>query len=131
MVQSCLPFLMFQGEGAAALEFYLATFPDARAEQVERYGEGEAVPAGGLKAARLVIAGQRIRLFDSPPVHDFTFTPSFSLFLECDGEEELRRLGETLAEGGKVMMPADNYGFSRLFTWVSDRFGVSWQLNQA
>ena len=29
------------------------------------------------------------------------------------------------------MMPADNYGFSRLFTWVSDRFGVSWQLNLA
>ena len=33
MVQSCLPFLMFQGEGATALDFYLATFPEARAEQ--------------------------------------------------------------------------------------------------
>ena len=67
MVQSCLPFLMFQGEGAAALDFYLATFPEAQAEEVERYGEGEAVPAGGLKGAQLVIAGQAIRLFDSPP----------------------------------------------------------------
>jgi predicted 3-demethylubiquinone-9 3-methyltransferase (glyoxalase superfamily) len=131
MVQSCLPFLMFQGEGAAALDFYLSTFPDARAEQVERYGEGEAVPAGGLKGAQLVIAGQRIRLFDSPPVHNFTFTPSFSLFLECDDEDELRQLGGTLAEGGGVLMPVDNYGFSRLFTWVNDRFGVSWQLNLA
>ena len=131
MVQSCLPFLMFQGEGSAALDFYLATFPDARSEQVERYGDGEAVPAGALKAAQVVIADQRIRLFDSSPVHAFTFTPSFSLFLECDSEEELRRLGKTLAEGGSVMMPVDNYGFSRLFTWVSDRFGVSWQLNLA
>ena len=27
------------------------------------------------------------------------------------------------------MMPLDNYGFSRGFGWLSDRFGVSWQLN--
>ena len=24
---------------------------------------------------------------------------------------------------------SDNYGFSTLFTWIADRFGVSWQLN--
>ena len=30
---------------------------------------------------------------------------------------------------GAVMMPVDNYGFSSLFTWIADRFGVSWQLN--
>lgn len=37
----------------------------------------------------------------------------------------------TLSEGGAVMMPPNNYGFSTKFTWVSDRFGVSWQLNLA
>jgi predicted 3-demethylubiquinone-9 3-methyltransferase (glyoxalase superfamily) len=66
---------------------------------------------------------------DSPMHHNFTFTPAFSFFMDCESEEEVRRLSAALSEGGNVLMPLDNYGFSRLFTWVSDRFGVSWQLN--
>jgi uncharacterized glyoxalase superfamily protein PhnB len=42
---------------------------------------------------------------------------------------DLRRLHDRLIEGGGALMPIDNYGFSRLFARVSDRFGVSWQLN--
>jgi len=36
-----------------------------------------------------------------------------------------------LAEGGRVLMPLNNYGFSQRFGWLADRFGVSWQLNLA
>jgi predicted 3-demethylubiquinone-9 3-methyltransferase (glyoxalase superfamily) len=61
--------------------------------------------------------------------HAFTFTPASSMFVECQSEEELRSLAGALDEDGKVLMGIDNYGFSRLFTWVQDRFGVSWQLN--
>ena len=129
MPASCLPFLMFQGEGSEALDFYLATFAGAKLEEIERYGEGEQGATGGLKMARFTIAGQQIRAFDSPPVHAFTFTPSLSLFVECKSEEELRRLADTLSEDGAVMMPIDDYGFSRLYAWVADRFGVPWQLN--
>lgn len=32
-------------------------------------------------------------------------------------------------EGGEVLMPLDDYGFSTRFGWLNDRFGVSWQLN--
>jgi predicted 3-demethylubiquinone-9 3-methyltransferase (glyoxalase superfamily) len=68
---------------------------------------------------------------DSPVKHAFTFTPSTSLFIECSSEDELRRLSEALKTGGSEMMPAADYGFSTLFAWVADRFGVSWQLNFA
>jgi predicted 3-demethylubiquinone-9 3-methyltransferase (glyoxalase superfamily) len=70
-----------------------------------------------------------VMCIDSPVKHQFTFTPSFSFFVDCASEDDLRRLAAALGEGGPVLMALANYGFSRLFTWVNDRFGVSWQLN--
>jgi len=121
------PFLMFQGQGKEALALYRKAFPGFEEILVREHAEGG--QAGQIAMASFRIDGLEIRLYDSPPVHDFTFTPSTSTFIDCDDEGQLRRLAEVLGEGGTVMMPIDNYGFSTLFTWVADRFGVSWQLN--
>ena len=66
---------------------------------------------------------------DSPPVHDFDFTPSTSIFLTVDSAEEVDALTTALGQGGKLHMPPDSYGFSQRFGWAQDRFGVSWQIN--
>jgi predicted 3-demethylubiquinone-9 3-methyltransferase (glyoxalase superfamily) len=65
---------------------------------------------------------------DSPATHDFAFTTSMSLYVQCDSDVEIERLYGALGEGGQVLMPLDSYGFSPKFGWVNDRFGVSWQL---
>lgn len=121
------PFLMFQGEAKAALALYREAFPDYEELLLQEHAEG--AQAGQIAMARIRIAGLEIMLYDSPPVHAFTFTPSTSTFIQCDDETQLRTLAQVLGEGGGVMMPVDNYGFSTLFTWIADRFGVSWQLN--
>lgn len=121
------PFLMFQGQAKDALALYRQTFPDYEELLLQEHPEG--AQAGQIAMARIRVAGLEIMLNDSPPVHAFTFTPSTSTFIECDDEAQLRALADTLGEGGAVMMPVDNYGFSRLFAWVADRFGVNWQLN--
>ncbi|GAA0335667.1 VOC family protein [Sphingomonas oligophenolica] len=130
MPKSVLPFLMFQGEGSAALDFYRSVFPDAKVEPVGKHDEPGA-PPGLLPLTRLTIAGQTILLNDSPVRHAFTFTPSMSLFVECRSEQELRALSDALKQGGSELMPVGSYGFSTLFSWVTDRFGVSWQINVA
>jgi predicted 3-demethylubiquinone-9 3-methyltransferase (glyoxalase superfamily) len=66
---------------------------------------------------------------DSAAAHNFTFTPAFSIFVICESESELEKLYEALNTGGEALMPLDNYGFSRKFGWVKDRYGVSWQMN--
>jgi len=122
-----VPFLMFQGEARQALALYREVFPDYEAIALAAHGPGE--QAGQVAQALIRVGGQELRLFDSPPVHDFTFTPAISLFIDCDDEQQLRDLAARLGEGGAVMMAVDNYGFSALYTWITDRFGVSWQLN--
>ncbi len=123
------PFLMFQGNADKALNFYLSLFPDARILELVRYPAGGPAPEGSIMKATFTLAGQTILCTDSFVKHEFTFTPATSFFVSCSGEDELRRLAAALGENGAVLMPLDNYGFSRMFTWVNDRFGVSWQLN--
>jgi predicted 3-demethylubiquinone-9 3-methyltransferase (glyoxalase superfamily) len=82
-----------------------------------------------VKQATLTIGGLTIMCTDSPIPHDFSFTPSMSLFVDCTDKDELQRAFEQLSSDGEVLMPLDDYGFSQQFGWVNDRFGVSWQLN--
>ena len=129
MPPSALPFLMFQGQAEQAMTFYVENIPGSKVIDVVRYGAGEPGPEGTVKKAMFSVAGQTVHCIDSPVKHAFTFTPAFSFFVECESEDQIRRMAVALAEGGSVLMPLDSYGFSREFTWVNDRFGVSWQLN--
>lgn len=126
------PFLMFQGGVAEeALKFYMSLFPKSEIVSITRYGAGEPGAEGSVKLASFTIGGQTVMCIDSPVKHAFTFTPAFSLFVDCESEAEIQRLYSALSADGATLMPLGNYGFSRQFAWVNDRFGVSWQLNLA
>jgi predicted 3-demethylubiquinone-9 3-methyltransferase (glyoxalase superfamily) len=121
---------MFQdGSAQAALDLYLATFPDSHIVRVERYAQGEPGPVGTIKVATFTLCGREFMCSDSPMRHGFTFTPSSSTFVDFDTRADLDRVFGVLAEGGHVLMPLGDYGFSERFGWLNDRFGVSWQLN--
>ena len=128
MARSISPFLMFEGDAEAAMTLYASVFGDATILEIERYGAAGPGPEGSVKLARFRLCGREILFSDSPVKHAFTFTPSISMFVDCENEAEQERCFAELSDGGKIFMPLDNYGFSRRFGWVGDRFGVTWQL---
>jgi predicted 3-demethylubiquinone-9 3-methyltransferase (glyoxalase superfamily) len=121
--------LMFDGVAEEAMNFYVSLFGGSKIVSVERYGPGEQGPDGTVKVATFILCGREFICIDSPIKHEFTFTPSMSLFVDCESEAELEEVFSRLSTGGQVLMPLDNYGFSTKFGWVKDRFGPSWQLN--
>lgn len=128
MAVSVTPFLMFEGRAEEAMNHYVSLFEDSRIDGVTRYGaEGPGVE-GSVMYATFALAGQRFMAIDSAVEHDFAFTPSLSLFVECESEAQIRRLYDALSDGGEELMSLGDYGFSALFAWINDRFGVSWQL---
>ncbi|MGI9351956.1 MAG: VOC family protein [Rhizobiaceae bacterium] len=121
--------LMFQGNASDAIDTYSSIFSDFNVENIEKYGEDEQGEPDTIKQAYVSFAGHKLIVIDSPPVHEFDFTPSMSLFIDFENEEALESAFARLSEAGNTMMPLNDYGFSKRFGWLSDKFGVSWQLN--
>ena len=122
--------LTFQDNNAeSAMNFYVGLFNNSEILNVQRWGKDGPVEEGRIMQATFKLDGNLFMCSDSPPVHDWDFTPAVSNYIECENEKELETLFSKLSENGKVTMPLNNYGFSQKFGWVIDKFGVSWQLN--
>ena len=128
MAQDFSTLLMFEGHAEEAMNFYVSLFKNAEIVEIQRYGPGEMGAEGSIKVASFKLGSQRMSCIDSPIKHQFGFTPSISLVVDCVDESELDLMLDRLSANGQVLMPAANYGFSRRFGWVTDRFGASWQL---
>ncbi|WP_226804956.1 VOC family protein [Agriterribacter humi] len=132
-MQKTTTFLMFVGDnfGKAeeAIQFYTSLFPNSEIKKIDYFKEGEpGGKEGAVKHATFTIDKQEYMAIDSLG-HDFTFTPSVSIYVHCDNEDEINNLYSELLDGGKAMMPIGDYGFSKKFAWLADKYGLSWQLN--
>ena len=128
-MQKFTTFLMFTGQAEEAMKLYTSLFARSEILNITRYGANEAGAAGSVQHATFTLNGQEFMCIDSNAVHAFTFTPSISVYVRCESEEEIDRVFAALAAGGQILMPLDQYPFSRRFSWLADRFGVSWQLS--
>jgi predicted 3-demethylubiquinone-9 3-methyltransferase (glyoxalase superfamily) len=106
------PFLMFDDQLEAAIEFYTATFPDSEVKSVARAGED-----GPLASAEFVIGGQSFMGFNGGP--HFTFSEGVSLFVDCEDQEEVDAYWGKLVEAGATPTQCG---------WIRDQFGLSWQI---
>ncbi|KEK18625.1 3-demethylubiquinone-9 3-methyltransferase [Bacillus manliponensis] len=127
-MQKITPFLLFEGNAEEAMNYYTSLIEDSSIIHISRYGADQPGAEGSVMQATFSLKGQEFMCIDSSIKHEFTFTPSFSLFLTCDSEEEIDHLYDKLKDG-EALMSLGDYGFSKKFGWIVDKFGVSWQLN--
>ena len=120
--------LMFYGQAEEAMTFYTSLFKNSKVVAVDRWSKGEPGEEGKIKHAIFSLDGQVLRCMDSSVQHNFTFTAATSLYVSCTTETEIDKLFASLSKDGKTFMPLQNYPFAKKWAWVSDRFGVSWQL---
>ena len=130
MVQRCglfmRPFITIEKRAKEALKFYESVFPSFSLKSLKHHAE----PHDDLvMLAVFSIQGQDIMISDSFITHEWKITPGISFFVDVQSEEMLQKFAASLAVDGKVHMPVGNYGFSTLFAWVEDKFGVNWQMN--
>ena len=120
------PFITIEKRANEALEFYESVFPSFTLKSRTHHAE----PHNDLvMVAVFSIQGQEIMISDSFISHEWKINPGISFFADLQSKEALENLAASLSDGGKVHMPVGNYGFSSLFGWVEDKFGVNWQLN--
>jgi predicted 3-demethylubiquinone-9 3-methyltransferase (glyoxalase superfamily) len=116
MQKKITTFLTFDDRAEEAVDFYTSIFDGSRILSTSRYGAAGPGPEGSLMTATFELAGQEFMALNGGP--SFTFSQGISLFVDCETQEEVDELWEKLSEGGEKG-PCG---------WLTDRFGVSWQV---
>ena len=129
--QKIIPFLWFDDRAEEAMNFYISIFPNSEIQQLKRWPEETPFPTestkpGTVQQGMFVLDGLQFCAFDAGPM--FRFNPSISFFAVYETDAEIKTLWKQLLDGGEALMPLDSYDWSELYGWVTDRFGVSWQL---
>ena len=120
---------VFDGRALEAMRFYVSIFPEAVITRLAKYGPKGPGKEGTVLRGVFMLNGQEFMAVDSPGTRDFGFTPATCVFIDCESDQEIETVCARLMEGGSALMPLGDYGFSRKFAWLTDKFGVSWQLN--
>ncbi len=110
-MQKIVPFLWFDGRAEEAAAFYTATFKDSKITATSHYPESDLV-----MTVAFTLNGSDFVAINGGP--HFQFTPAISFVVNCDTQSEIDTLWDTLCQDGE----AGQCG------WLTDKFGVSWQV---
>ena len=112
--------LWFDSNAEEAVQFYTSIFKDSRITGLARYGESGSEASGKPKGTVMTISfelqGREFLALNGGPT--FTFTPAVSFIVKCETQEELDTYWEKLSGGGEIQQCG----------WLTDKYGVSWQI---
>jgi predicted 3-demethylubiquinone-9 3-methyltransferase (glyoxalase superfamily) len=113
-MRSITPCLWFDDRLEEALDFYTSVFPGGKVHGTTRY------PDGRILTADFELAGMPVKALNGGP--EFRFTEAISMFVECDGQDEIDHYWSVLTADGGEEGPCG---------WLKDKYGLSWQIVSA
>ena len=116
-MQKITTWLWFDTEAEEAAEFYTSIFPDSRIIDVSRYGEAGPRPEGMVMTVGFELFGRAFYALNGGSNQKIQGY-GISLMVECDSQEEVDGYWDKLADGGEEIACG----------WVTDRYGVAWQI---
>jgi predicted 3-demethylubiquinone-9 3-methyltransferase (glyoxalase superfamily) len=119
-MQKFTPCLWFDSNAEEAVEFYTSIFKNSKITGITRYGEAGAEASGRPRGTVMTVSyeldGQDFLALNGGP--HFTFSPAISFIANCEDQAEIDELWEKLSDGGQKSQCG----------WLTDRYGVSWQI---
>jgi len=106
------PFLMFNDQLEAAMDFYTATFPGSEVRNVARMGKN-----GPINSAEFVVGGQLFLGYNGGSY--FSFSEGVSFFVDCADQSAVDEYWDKLVKAGAKPTACG---------WIKDPFGLSWQI---
>ncbi|PJE64854.1 MAG: hypothetical protein COU90_01150 [Candidatus Ryanbacteria bacterium CG10_big_fil_rev_8_21_14_0_10_43_42] len=128
-MQKIIPHLWFDKEAIEAAEFYTSAFPDSKVLYKTQIKD---TPSGDCDIVGFEVMGYSFMAISAGPL--FKFNPSISIMVNFDPSQDkdarkrIDDIWEKLLDGGKALMPLQEYPFSERYGWVEDKYGFSWQL---
>lgn len=128
-MQNIIPHLWYDSQAKEAAEFYASVFPDSKVMSVKTIHD---TPSGDCDIVTFDIMGQSFMSISAGPL--FKFNPSISFMVnfdtkkDTDAQKHIDVVWEKLSDGGQVLMPLQEYPFSKRYGWIQDKYGLSWQL---
>ena len=112
--------IWFDDRAEDAAKFYVAAFRacgrEAAITVLRRYPIDGPKPRNTVMTVEMTLDGMRVLALNGGP--HFTPTPALSLMVLCRNQREIDQFWEALAAGGAKGRCG----------WLTDRFGVSWQV---
>ncbi len=119
-MQKITPFLWFDSQAEEAASRYVAIFKNSKLGEIARYGEVGAKasgrPAGSVMTVAFELDGQKFVALNGGP--HVTFNHAVSFIVNCESQPELDRVWDGLSDGGTIQQCG----------WLTDRYGVTWQV---
>ena len=116
MTTKITPFLWFENEAEDAAKFHCSVFPNSRIRATTRYSEAGPRKPGSVMTVVYELDGREFTAINGGP--EYKITPAISFVVDCKDQKEVDHYWARLGAGGQYVQCG----------WLTDKFGVSWQV---